>query len=127
MTRDNLGTLWRERAETFRATRAQVDAAALCDRFLADLLTLDADGAHDVLTLTQAAAWSGFSAAHLRRLARSGDVASDGAGRARRFQRGHLPRKASGLASARSDTQLHGATAEQAVRRSVGLHIGASR
>jgi predicted DNA-binding transcriptional regulator AlpA len=59
---------WQERAAEFERYRASVDGAVLCREMLTDLAAVQAARANRVLSLSEAAEWSGYSEAHLARL-----------------------------------------------------------
>lgn len=120
MRRDDLVAKWEHKGAEFDALAASVDAAAMCQLFLADLHALDADSDDDWISIPQAAAFSGYSKQHIRRLIQSGQLAAVGEGKARRVRLGTLPRKPIAVATANPELHLLGATAEQAVRESVG-------
>jgi hypothetical protein len=69
-----------------------VDGAKLCEEILADLEQLDAAG-EEALTLVEAAKESGYSADHLGRLVRAGDIENVGRAHAPKIRRRNLPRK----------------------------------
>lgn len=83
---------WRDEAETLRRRGAPQQANAL-ESAAEDL----EDGLfrwwREPLTAEEAAAESGYSADHLRRLARQGKVPTAGDGGRLRIERRHLPRK----------------------------------
>ena len=127
MRRDDAVRRWTQTAATFRASQATVDGAALCEQFVIDLESLDQDGSDDALTVAEAAEYSGFSAAHIRRLVNDGKLSANGRAHARRVRRGDLPRKPRVLASAAPNMHVLPAKAEQAVRESVGVSKGIPR
>ena len=99
---DTLSTLseeWRRRAETLRRYGGEAPAAAL------EACALELDAAlrrhdHAILTLTEAAEESGYSASHLGRLVREGTIPNAGRPGAPRIALKDLPLKAR---SARAD------------------------
>lgn len=127
MRRDEAVRVWTDRAAFFRRSPAMIDAASLSEEVLRDLVALDADGSDDALSIAEAAEYSGFSAAHIRRLVATGKLRSEGDGHARRVRRGNLPRKAQTLAPAATTLHVLPAKAEQAVRDSVGVSKGTPR
>lgn len=96
----SLPAMWRARAAQLRQWAAADSAARaleLAADELEDALRSEADA---VLTLEQAADESGYSADHLGRLIRSGEIPNAGRPHAPRIRRGELPRKAGTLRSA---------------------------
>ncbi len=100
------------------------DAAALCDRFVADLHALEIESAGELLTMEQAEVASGYSREQLQRLAREGKLRATGKGSQWRVARRDLPRKASVVAQRGDASHVPGAKAEQVVRDSVGASNG---
>jgi hypothetical protein len=90
---DELRTKWRGRRDEFARFRASVDGAALCDELLADLEEAILANGDELLTLSEAARLSGYTADHLGRLVRDGKIANAGRPHAPRIRRGALPRK----------------------------------
>ena len=117
---DELVTKWAHKAAEFRALTATVNAAAICDLFAADLKTLAGESRDDWVSIHEAAEFSGYSKAHLRKLIQSGQLPAEGIGKARRVPLHLLPRKPPQVATVPGQLHLFGATAEQAVRESVG-------
>ena len=105
---------WRDEAGE-QQTRYRNDTAAhflrLAAKELEDALRVSED---EVLNLTEAAAESGYSAAHLGRLVRAGLIPNAGRRNVPRVRRGDLPRKAAGLPE--GTPQLHVVSAEQLAR-----------
>lgn len=97
MTPDRIKQLneeWRHLADTVRAYGADLTAIAL-QRCAEDLLHMvEADD--DVVTLAEAARESGYSADHLGRLLKRGDLKNYGRPHAPRLRRSELPKKVSG-------------------------------
>jgi len=120
-SRAELIAKWRANAEALRAVEAQVSGSALCEQFIADLNGIEVESPDESLTLAQAAAVSGYSPAHLRRLASRGVISASRRGRAWRIARSSLPVKPSQVARANSRVHLLGAKAEQVVRASAGV------
>lgn len=120
MGRDDLVVKWERKAAEFQALAANVDAAAMCQLFVADLQALAAESRDDWILIGQAPAFSGYSKQHIRRLIQSGQLPAEGEGRARRVLLRALPRKPAAVATPNAELHLLGATAEQAVRESVG-------
>jgi excisionase family DNA binding protein len=94
MTLDEFRSLWERRRDDFAHLRAQIDAATLIDHLLADLAPATAEHHTTLLTLTQAAHVSGYSADHLGRLVRIGELTNYGRPHAPRVRTGDLPRRA---------------------------------
>jgi putative AbiEi antitoxin of type IV toxin-antitoxin system len=96
MTEADFIAKWEARAAEYEQVGAQVSGATLCRRFLDDLASVRAAGENRILSLTQAAASSGYSAAHLARLVKQGKLRTlrPPASRGRlSFRQGDLPRK----------------------------------
>jgi hypothetical protein len=91
MTRIEFLTRWRARREELRILDALVDGAALIDQLLIDVEDLLADEAEVELTLTAAAARSGYSRGHLARLVRQHRIPNSGKRGAPRVRLGDLP------------------------------------
>lgn len=126
-SRAELLAKWRATADALRAVEAHVSGSALCEQFIEDLNDFEVESPHESLTLAQAAAASGYSPAHLRRLARDGIIPASGRGRAWRIARRGLPVKPSAVAPIVPPLQLLGAKAEQVVRDSAGVSNGTPR
>ena len=95
-TPDDLIAKWSSAAEDMRRLQAQVCGAVIVEEFLGDLQRLRSGDKAEVLTIAQAAAASGYSAAHLARLVRAGKLISlrpPGSRGWLTFRRGDLPRK----------------------------------
>jgi hypothetical protein len=89
---------WTHRRDEWRRLGVQVDGAKLADEILAELEQLDAAG-EQLLTLVEASEESGYSANHLGRLVRSGDIPNAGRSNAPKIRRRDLPHKAPPLQS----------------------------
>lgn len=94
MTREDFTTRWRARRDELARLGAQVDSAKLCDEVLADFEAVITAEDEAVLGLHDAAARSGYSSDHLRRLHRLGKLPARRDGRRLFFRVGDLPRKA---------------------------------
>jgi len=96
MTEAEFIAKWEARAAEYEQVGAQVSGATLCRTFLEDLASVRATIENRVLSLTEAAAWSGYSAAHLARLVKQGKLRTlrppESRGRLS-FRQGDLPRK----------------------------------
>ena len=84
-------TRWQSRRADLARLHAQVDGAALIDEFLTDLEGIAA--AEQPVTLTQASTVSGYSADHLSRLIKSGQLTDYGRKHAPRVRTSECPRK----------------------------------
>ncbi len=96
MTEAELIAKWEARAAEYEHVGAQVCAATLCRTILDDLASVHAEAENRVLSLAEASAWSGYSAAHLARLVKQGKLRTLrlSASRGRlSFRQGDLPRK----------------------------------
>ena len=74
MTETEFIAKWEARAAEYELVGAQVSGATLCRTFLEDLSCLRAASENRVLSLTEAAASCGYSAAHLARLVKQGKL-----------------------------------------------------
>ena len=96
MTEAELIAKWEARAAEYEDVGAQVSGATLCRTFLEDLASVWAANEHRVLSLAEAAAWSGYSTPHLARLVKQGKLQTlrlpESRGRLN-FRQGDLPRK----------------------------------
>jgi hypothetical protein len=108
--------LWKERAATAEALADSRGAhiVRLCAEELEEALKAAGD---TVLTLPQAAAQSGYSAEHLRRLVRQEKIPNAGRKNAPRIRQADLPRKAGDLTEHQPTLQLFTATPSQIARR----------
>lgn len=88
------------RRDALAKLRAHVDGAALLDEVLAELETLEAPARIEEprLTLTAAAAATGFSADHLSRLVTRGEIPNHGRKHAPRVLLSECPQKRSPVA-----------------------------
>ncbi len=111
MTRDQFLAKWRTRLDELQRLDATVNGAKLCD----------------LLTLTEAARESGYSADHLGRLVKAGAIPNSGRTNAPRIRRKDLPRKASRLRSERGSGRLVDATPVQIARAVVTSKPGDPR
>ena len=91
---------WRTRAKTLRQYGGETSAVAL-EACAAELETALPQKDDTILTLTEAAEESCYSAAHLGRLVRKGKVPNAGRPGAPRIAREDLPHKAGALAESR--------------------------
>lgn len=88
-----MATAWKREANSLRDRYAQEALARLCETHAAELLSAIDEEQNAVLTLAEAADWSGYSRSHLRYLARSGVYTNVGRKGSPRFRRGDLRRK----------------------------------
>jgi len=86
-------TKWRARRDELARLGAQVDGAMLCDEVLAEVEGLLNSEDEALLGLQDAAAHSGYSSDHLRRLHRLGKLPARRDGRRLFFRAGDLPKK----------------------------------
>jgi hypothetical protein len=96
MTRDELVAKWTEQAEQMRRRQVLVSGAELCLEFLEDFHRWEATEQEAVVNLSQAAEISGYSPAHLGRLAREGKLRTlrpPGSRGHWTFRRADLPRR----------------------------------
>jgi len=97
MTRAELVCRWAQRAEELGRLSASVDGRRLIAEFLAELECLFREEESDILTLAEAARYSGYSVDHLGRSLRSGSIENVGQRGRPRVRRGDLPRKPGAL------------------------------
>jgi hypothetical protein len=83
---------WESRRTELARLRAQVDGAALVEEFITDLEAIVGD--EQPVTLTRAAAVTGYSADHLSRLIKTGKLKDHGRKHAPRVRVSECPRKA---------------------------------
>jgi hypothetical protein len=93
VTRESFVTRWRGRRDELARLGAHVDGAKLCDELLADVEAMLTSEDEALLGLHEAAARSGYSTDHLRRLHRLGRLPARRDGRRLFFRAGDLPRK----------------------------------
>ena len=93
MDRQAFLTKWSTRADDLRKLGALVNGDRLIGEFLTELEQLFRGEESELLTLTEAASYSGYSADHLARLLRDGDLENAGRRHRPRVRRGDLPRK----------------------------------
>jgi len=96
VTEAELIAKWEARTADYEQVGAQVSGATLCRTFLEDLASVQAANENRLLTLAEAATWSGYSAAYLARLVKQGKLrtlrAPESRGRLS-FRQGDFPRK----------------------------------
>jgi len=95
VTRHEFITRWRARRDELARLGAQVDGAKFCDEVLADVEAMLTSEDEALLGLHDAAARSGYSSDHLRRLHRLGKLPARRDGRRLFFRAGDLPKKPS--------------------------------
>ena len=105
---------WRKDALLRRHYRNQQQAESLEDRAAELEAALRVQNA-ELLTLTEAAEASGYSADHLGRLVRNGSIKNYGRRNAPKVRRGDLPRKLT-LPSCQADPKLLGASRRQVAK-----------
>jgi len=93
VTRDDFSTRWRARRDELARLGAHVEGAKLCDEVLADFEAVTTAEDESLLGLQDAAARSGYSTDHLRRLHRLGKLPAHRDGRRLFFRAGDLPKK----------------------------------
>jgi len=93
MTREDFVARWRTRLSEWGRVGALVDGAKVCDEVLADFEAVTRAEDDAELSLSEAAAESGYSSDHLRRLHRLGKLPAYRKGRNLFFRFGDLPRK----------------------------------
>jgi hypothetical protein len=93
MTKEEFISKWRATAEGLARLRATVDGALLCDQVLSDFRSVMATEGEQLLTLREAAHYSGYSADHLGRLVREGRIPNLGKRGSPRLRVADLPMK----------------------------------
>src|SRR5438093_5554586 len=93
MTREDFLTRWRTRQSESARIGALVDGARVCEDVLQDFEAVTRAEDDAELNLSEAAAESGYSSDHLRRLHRLGKLSAYRKGRNLFFRSGDLPRK----------------------------------
>jgi hypothetical protein len=93
MTRSELLDRWIERRDQLKRYGALVDGARLVDDLITDFEQLVREEDADLLSLSEAAAATGYSSDHLSRLIRTGKLENCGRAHRPRVRRGDLPRK----------------------------------
>src|SRR5438034_11348332 len=93
MNREDFVRRWRERRDELSRLGAQVQGAKRCDEVLADFEAVITAEDEALLGLQDAAARSGYSSDHLRRLHRRGTLPARRDGRRLFFRAGDLPKK----------------------------------
>ncbi len=111
---ETLVQLWRDHAALFRQYRQDQLSELLEDR-AAELETALQQQDGELLTLTQAAEVSGYSADHLGRLVREGALPNRGRLNAPKVRRGDLPRKVT-LSGSHVTNEIVGASRRQVAK-----------
>ncbi len=93
MTREEFLARWRTRLSEWARIGALVDGARVCQDVLEDFEAVTRAEDDAELSLSEAAAESGYSSDHLRRLHREGKLPAYRRGRSLFFRSGDLPRK----------------------------------
>ena len=93
MTREDFVVRWRTRLNEWARVGALVDGARVCEDVLQDFEAVTRAEDDAELSLSEAAAESGYSSDHLRRLHRLGKLPAYRKGRNLFFRSGDLPRK----------------------------------
>jgi len=93
MNREDFVRRWRARRDELARLGAHVEGAKLCDEVLADFEAVTTAEDESLLGLQEAAARSGYSTDHLRRLHRLGKLPARRDGRRLYFRAGDLPKK----------------------------------
>jgi hypothetical protein len=116
MRPDEFVTKWTTEAEVMRQRGVLVNGALLLEEILRDFDAVTRGRAGELLTLTDGAAESGYSAEYLGTLIRQGKIQNAGRPHAPRIRRQDLPRKASRLPDPPPSLKLVGATPRQIAR-----------
>ncbi len=114
---------WEARAAELDRYGASVNGATLLRDLLTDLAAVRAAAANRVLSRSEAAAWSGYSEAHLARLVKQGKLRSlrpEGSRGRLAFQAADLPRKTA--APHTSDAGVHELASRLGLRGKGGHH-----
>lgn len=116
MRADEFATKWTTEAEVMRQRGVLVNGALLLEEILRDFDAVTRGRAGELLTLTDGATESGYSAEYLGTLIRQGKIQNAGRPHAPRIRRQDLPRKASRLPDPPPSLKLVGATPRQIAR-----------
>lgn len=115
---------WRRRRDEAKALSSIAPLERVCDEVLADLGAIQDDFERDVLTLGEAAAESGYSTDHIRRLIRDGKLPNAGRRHSPLVRRGDLPMKPGHLRSGVLGINNAAPSREQIVRAVVTSALG---
>jgi hypothetical protein len=116
MSPEEFAAKWSNEANAMRHLGALVNGAALLTDVLHDFDAVIRGQADELLTLTEAARESGYSADHLRLLIRQAKIPNAGRRRAPRVRRRDIPRKPGGGAPPGNGRYLPSASAEWVAR-----------
>ncbi|MCC7134489.1 MAG: hypothetical protein IT352_17665 [Gemmatimonadales bacterium] len=116
MRPDEFVTKWTTEAEVMRQRGVLLNGALLLEAILRDFDAVTRGRAGELLTLTDGATESGYSAEYLGALIRQGKIQNAGRPHAPRIRRQDLPRKASRLPDPPPSLKLVGATPRQIAR-----------
>ena len=119
MTRSELVQSWLARAQQFKRLSAMVDGHRLISEMITDLELLFREEESEILTLEEAAKWSGYSSDHLARSLRRGAIPNAGRKGQPRIRRGDLPRKPGALQQFESEDMF--------ARRQIALSVVTSK
>lgn len=93
MTIEDMIERWRQRKSDFARFGGQVDGQKVADQVIADLTQVAIDRDEATLTLSDAAAESGYSSRQLARMIHDGRIPNAGRANAPKILRKDLPRK----------------------------------
>ena len=116
MRPDEFVTKWTTEAEVMRQRGVLLNGALLLEAILRDFDAVTRGRAGELLTPTDGATESGYSAEYLGALIRQGKIQNAGRPHAPRIRRQDLPRKASRLPDPPPSLKLVGATPRQIAR-----------
>lgn len=119
----SLPGLWRKEADNARAWGADGTATAI-ERCAEELEAALAHGDDELLTLTQAAELTGYTADHLGRQIRAGKLTNRGRKNTPRVRRGDLTPKPGALPAAAGREQID---RDEIARAVINLHVGGKR
>jgi hypothetical protein len=127
MRPDDFVGKWVSEARAMQQRGVLVQWAALLDEVLRDFEAVMRSYWDEPLSLTQAAAESGYSADYLGRLVKNGTIPNVGRPNAPRIQRANLPRKAGSLPPPGNSGHLGSASPGQIARAVVTSNAGERR
>lgn len=116
MTPQEFRAKWLRESELMGNRGSLVSGKAICSEVLADFDAVMESESDAVLTLTEGARQSGYSADHLGRLIREGKIPNAGRPNSPRVRVGDLPRKPADLRQDPPKVHLLGASTRQVVR-----------
>jgi hypothetical protein len=111
---------WQARRTEWERLKVRVDGATLCNEVIADLEALVESEDGVLLSLTEAASYSGYSREHLGRLVSGGHIRNWGRPSAPRVRRGDLPIKAGHLPTGTVGAQVAASSKRRIVRSVAG-------